>query len=67
MPGLAMMRMVGCSTMLPPKSATWTDKKETYTGESRVQEVLIAWPGHDEDVGLQHHAPSKICHLERLK
>jgi hypothetical protein len=61
------MRMVGCSTMLPPKSVTWTSRKHSYRGEFRVQRVLVARPGQDEDGGLQHHAPSKISHLDIKK
>jgi hypothetical protein len=41
-----------------------------YRGEGfdiGIKEVLVARPGQDEDGGLQHHAPTKICHLDIKK
>jgi hypothetical protein len=41
-----------------------------YRGEGfdvGVKEVLVARPGQDQDGGLQHHAPTKICHLDIKK
>ncbi len=61
--GLARIRMVGLQHHAPPKICHLDIKKASYREEFRVQRVLIARPGQDQDGGLQHHAPAKICHL----